>query len=178
MGHRIVADIMSVTASDFRRALGQFATGITVVLARDAEGRALGLTANAFCSVSLDPPQVLVCVGRRSEAHLGFAAGRFGVSVLAADQEDVSRRFAAGGPAKFEGFTLDEGPHGCLLVPGAVARLECAVVAAHEAGDHVIYVGAVLAAQARPGAPLVYHASGYARLAAPEQGGSGGRDRV
>ena len=169
---------MSVTASDFRHALGQFATGVTVVLARDGEGRPLGLTANAFCSVSLEPPQVLVCVGRRSEAHLGFAAGRFGVSVLAAEQEEVSRRFAAGGAAKFEDFALDEGPHGCLLVPGALARLECAVVAAHEAGDHVIYVGEVLTAQARPGAPLVYHASRYARLVAPVEGGSGERDRV
>lgn len=169
---------MSATASEFRHALGQFATGVTVVLTRDAGGRPLGLTANAFCSVSLEPPQVLVCVGRRSEAHPGFASGRFGVSVLAADQEDVSRRFAAGGPAKFEAFALDEGPHGCLLVPGAVARLECAVVAAHAAGDHVIYLGEVLAAQARPGAPLVYHASRYARLAGPEVGGSGERDRV
>lgn len=169
---------MSATASDFRLALGQFATGITVVLTRDAAGRPLGLTANAFCSVSLEPPQVLVCVGRRSEAHAGFAMGRFGVSVLAADQEDVSRRFAAGGPTKFEGFALDEGRHGCLLVPGALARLECAVVVAHEAGDHTIYVGEVLAAEARPGAPLVYHASHYARLAGPEAGGSGERDRV
>lgn len=169
---------MSVTPSDFRHALGQFATGVTVVLARDGSGRPVGLTANAFCSVSLEPPQVLVCVGRRSEAHVGFATGRFGVSVLAADQEQVSRRFAAGGPAKFDGFALDEGRHGCLLVPGAIARLECAVVVAHEAGDHTIYVGEVLAAESRPGDPLVYHASRYARLAGPETGGSGERDRV
>jgi flavin reductase (DIM6/NTAB) family NADH-FMN oxidoreductase RutF len=170
---------MSVDAAAFRRALGQFATGVTVVLTRAADGRRLGLTANAFCSVSLEPPMVLVCVGRRSEAHAGFVeSGRFGVSVLAEGQEDVSRRFAARGPERFEGFELEEGPHGSPLVPGALARLECRVTAAHEAGDHVIYVGEVLAADSAPGAPLVYHASGYVRLASGEEGGGAPRDRV
>ena len=122
---------------------------------------------NAFTSVSLDPPLVLVCIDVRSDAHdpLG-QSGIFGVSVLSETQEDVSRRFAWRGPEKFDGFVLEHGATGALLVPGAVAHLECAVVGAHRGGDHTIYVGEVRAIRAAGGRPLVYHCGGYRRLAA------------
>lgn len=161
---------MPVDPADFRRALGQFAAGVTVVTTRDGQGRSLGLTVTAFCSVSLDPPLVLVCVDHRSEAHVGFRqAGLFGISILAEGQEEVSRRFAGGGPAKFGGLKLATGTSGVPLIPGALAHLECRVSATHHAGDHTIYVGEVIAVDVRPGRPLLYHDRDYRRLAEGEE---------
>lgn len=146
-------------------AMGQFASGVTIVTTRDAQGRPLGLTVSSFCSVSLEPPLVLVCVDKRSEAHDGFEASQtFGVSVLAEGQEEWSRRFAEGGAGKFAGADLSPGLHGVALVPGALAHVECRVVSSHDAGDHTIYVGRVVALRVVPGRPLVYHASGYHRV--------------
>jgi len=162
---------MPVDDASFRLALSQFATGVTVVLTRDAAGAAVGLTVNAFSSVSLDPPLVLICIDVRSDAHDPLAQSAiFGVSVLSETQEDISRRFAWRGPEKFEGFVLEHGETGALLVPGAVAHLECGVVGAHRGGDHTIYVGEVRALRVAPGLPLVYHRGAYRRLAA-EGGG-------
>jgi len=156
---------MPVDPAAFRRALGQFAAGVTIVTTRDGQGRSLGLTVTAFCSVSLEPPLVLVCVDHRSEAHVGFRhAGRFGISVLAEGQEDVSRRFAGGGAAKFAGLKLMDGGTGVPLIPGALAHLECRVAATHQAGDHMIYIGEVVAVDVQPGRPLLYHDRDYRRL--------------
>jgi len=172
-----------IDAAEFRRAMGQFATGVTVVTTRDPQGRPLGLTVNSFCSVSLEPPLVLVCIDHRSETHDGFEASHvFGVSVLAEGQEDVSQRFASGGPAKFAGAALAAGRDGVALVPGALAHLECRIVSAHEAGDHTIYVGEVVRLSVSPGRPLLYHASGYRRVDADgkpaHEPGAAGQDRV
>lgn len=154
-----------VSESDFRHALSQFATGVTIVTTRDRSGRPLGLTVNAFCSVSLTPPLVLVCIDRRSEANAGFQeTGVFNVSVLAEDQQEISRRFAARGAAKFAGPSLPAGENGVPVVEGAVAVIECRVTAAHSAGDHTIYVGEVTRLLSRPGRPLLYHSSAYQRI--------------
>jgi flavin reductase (DIM6/NTAB) family NADH-FMN oxidoreductase RutF len=159
---------MAIDPSDFRHALAQFASGVTAVTTRDGSGRPLGLTVTAFSSVSLEPPLVLVCVDEGSETHAGFRdSGLFGVSVLREDQEEVSRRFAWSGPAKFETTELVAGSTGVPLVAGALAHLECRVVAAHAVGDHTIYVGEIVALSARAGRPLVYHQGRYRRL---EQG--------
>jgi len=153
----------------FRRALGQFATGISVVTTRDLEGRAQGLTVNSFCSVSLEPPLVLICIDHRSETNAGLAhSGLFNVSVLAETQEDLSRRFAGGGPTKFHGIELPAGANGLPVIPGALATLECRIVASHAAGDHTVYIGRVESLSVSPGRPLVYHGSTYRRLA-PEE---------
>jgi len=153
---------VSVDPAEFRRALGQFASGVTVVTTLDASGSPLGLTVSSFCSVSLEPPLVLVCIDNRSETHDGFEASRvFGVSVLAEGQEDWSRRFAAGGALKFSDVPLQQGEHLVPLVPGALAHLECRVQAKLPGGDHTIYVGEVLRLHAVPGRPLLYHASAY-----------------
>ena len=157
---------MAIDQRYFRRALGQFATGITVVTTRGHDARPLGLTVNAFCSVSLEPPLVLICLDRRSEVNAGLVeAGRFNVSVLAESQEEMSRRFAAGGPLKFEGIQMPAGSNGLPLVAGSLADLECRLVVVHEAGDHTLYIGEVERLDCRPGRPLVYHGSAYRRLA-------------
>jgi flavin reductase ActVB len=162
---------MSVSPSDFRRAMGQFATGITVVTTLDATGRPLGLTVNAFSSVSLDPVLVLVCIDNRSETHDGFEASQhFGVSVLAEGQQDWSHRFAFGGSEKFTAAPLLTGSTGVPLVPGALAHVECRVHSRHPAGDHTIYVGEVVSLDVSPGRPLLYHASAYRSLDGEAEG--------
>jgi flavin reductase (DIM6/NTAB) family NADH-FMN oxidoreductase RutF len=155
-----------VDADSFRAALSQFASGITVVTTRDAAGRPLGLTVSAFCSVSLEPPLILVSVDGRSETHAGFqASGVFAASVLAEGQDAVSRLFARAGPAKFAKLAMVTGERGLLLVPDALAHIECEVRASHPAGDHVLYVGEIVSLAVRSGRPLVYHRGGYRRLA-------------
>ena len=157
---------MPVDASSFRQALAQFASGVTVVTTRDAAGDPMGLTVSAFCSVSLSPPLVLVSVDVGSEAHAGFRdSGVFAVSILAEGQDDVSRLFARPGLSKFRELSLTPGQGGLPMVPGALAHIECAVRAAHPAGDHILYVGEIVALAVRPGRPLLYNRGGYRRLA-------------
>lgn len=159
---------MPIEAAEFKRALGQFASGVTVVTTRDAAHAPLGLTVSAFCSLSLAPPLVLVSIEQRSEALRGFdQSGLFAVSVLAEGQEAVSHRFAFSAEKFGEG--LEQGQHGLPLVQGALAHLECRVVGRHVGGDHVIFVGEVMRLAVHPGQPLLYHAGRYARLLAQEE---------
>lgn len=170
---------MSVDSASFRRALGQFATGVTVVTTRDTASHPLGLTVSAFSSVSLHPPLVLVCVDHRSEANVGMReSGLFAVNVLGERQEDVSRRFAAPGRAKVEGFAFVEGKLGLPLVPGAIAHLECHVSSFHDEGDHAVWVGEVRSLATHPGRPLLYHAGSYRALDRGRRSGKLGGDRV
>jgi flavin reductase (DIM6/NTAB) family NADH-FMN oxidoreductase RutF len=170
---------VSVDAASFRRALGQFASGVTVVTTRDGAGRPLGLTVSAFCSVSLDPPLVLVCIDHRSDANRGLReSGRFAVSVLGEQQEDVSRRFAAAGKGKLEGFSFLDGPLGLPLVPGALTHLACRIRSFHDEGDHTVWVGEVERATTHAGAPLLHQAGRYRRLAPEREAGKRGGDRL
>ena len=150
----------------FRDLLGRFATGVTVLTARAADGRAFGMTANAVASVSLDPPLVLVCVDRTRDMHdVLRAAPRFALSVLAADQEAISRRFAEDTADRFAGTTVLEGPHGLPLVAGAVAHILCAMRDTVAAGDHTVFVGLVTGGTAFDRRPLVYFRAGYGGFA-------------
>ena len=155
-----------VDAAGFRQALSQFASGVTVVTTRDASGEALGLTVSSFCSVSLDPPLVLVSVDVGSQTNAGFRdSGVFGVSILAEGQDAVSRLFARPGRTKFLEVPMQVGTRGVWLVPDALVHIECEVRASHPAGDHILYVGEIVALAVRPGRPLVYQRGGYRRLA-------------
>ena len=170
---------MSVDASSFRRTMGRFASGVTVVTTRDASGQTLALTVSAFCAVSLEPPLVLVCIDHRSEANRGLReSGLFAVSVLADHQEDVSRRFAAPGAEKLAGFSFLDSRLGLPLVPGALAHVECRVRSFHDEGDHAVWVGEVRDAAAHPGSPLVHHGGYYRRLVPDEVAGKAGADRL
>jgi flavin reductase (DIM6/NTAB) family NADH-FMN oxidoreductase RutF len=161
---------MAIDPTSFRQALGQFASGVTVVTSRVPGAPPVGLTVSAFCSVSLDPPLVLVSIDSRSETHAAFrASGAFAVSILAEGQAEVSRLFARPGPDKFTAVPLEAGANGAPLVAGALAHLECAVRSAHEEGDHVVYVGEIRRLAVHPGRPLVYHRGTYRRLGEDEE---------
>src|SRR5512141_3498878 len=146
-------------ASEFRRILGHWGTGVAVVATRRPDGRPWGLTANAFASVSLVPPLVLVCVDLTSDTHAGLrAAGFFAVSVLAAGQERLARRFADGLIVdKFEGVAWRPDTTGAPILEEVTAWVDCRVQAEHPAGDHSIFVGEVVAGGADGSAPLLYY---------------------
>jgi len=145
--------------------VGRFPTGVIVASVRSPDGPRL-MTANSFTSVSLEPPLVLICVELTARFHQAvLTAGEWGVSVLAADQEEVSRAYAR--RSVLDGIPTAAhrlGPHtGAPLLDGAVAQLECRTVAEHPGGDHTIVVGAVLdAVVSRTGiGPLLYHQGRY-----------------
>ncbi|WP_290869341.1 flavin reductase family protein [Aquabacterium sp.] len=147
------------TSEEFRATLGQFTTGVTIVTARDADGRLLGLTANSFNSVSLNPPLVLWSLARHSSSMQGLrSATHYAINVLSADQRGLAERFASKCADRFEGVAWQPGLSGAPVIDGAIAVFECAHHAQHEAGDHLIFVGQVTHCRRRIGAaPLVYH---------------------
>ncbi len=152
----------------FKSVLRQWASGVTIVTTRSGE-RVFGMTASAFSSVSLEPPLVLVCIEKKAHTLPWIAeSGVFAVNVLADDQHELSNRFATEGneSVRFEGLACRGGPTGAPWLPGTVAVLDCRVAAAHDAGDHWIYVGAVEAAELAAGrAPLLYYDAHYRSLA-------------
>jgi flavin reductase (DIM6/NTAB) family NADH-FMN oxidoreductase RutF len=165
-----VPDSTGVDPVRFREVVGRFPTGVTVVSAH-AGGRHHGMTANSFTSVSLDPVLVLVCVERDARLHdLVLAAGEWGVSVLAADQEGVSRLFAERGRSSADALRSVRHRYGeltgAVLLDGALATFECRTVAVHGGGDHIVLLGEVLGmGLPRPEAgPLVYYRGGYRGL--------------
>ena len=150
----------------FRDVLGRFATGVTVLTTRDADGRDRGMTVSAFASLSLDPPLVLACIGHDATiAGSVAAAEHFGVSVLAERQEPLSHRFADPGADRFDGVPFSRGTSGVALLDGAIAHLECRIVARHEGGYHTIVVGEVLEATVRDEQPLVHYRGDYGSFA-------------
>ena len=163
------AAAQTFTGKEFRQALGSFATGVTVVTTR-GEDHAYGMTANAFSSVSLDPPLVLVCVIAQSEGReLLERNGVFAVNILAADQEPLSNYFASRDrPRGREAFK--QVPHrtevtGAPVIEGALSYLDCRLHDTYEAGDHLIFIGEVVALGVNPDAkPLLFAGGGYAFL--------------
>jgi flavin reductase (DIM6/NTAB) family NADH-FMN oxidoreductase RutF len=154
---------------NFRDAVGAFATGINVITTRNEEN-GYGLTANAFSSVSLDPPLVLICVGTTSQGcQVIEEIGAFAVNVLSAEQEPLSRYFASKdrprGRDAFRDVPHSEAITGCPLLDGAVAQLDCRLHASHEAGDHKIFIGEVVALNVDSEVdPLIFHGGQYAAL--------------
>ena len=140
-----------------RAVLARFACGVTVTTTRSANGRPIGITASSFTSLSLDPPLVLVCVARsaRSFVHLSECES-FGISILAAHQADVARRYATAGALKFADQDYFNGAaSGVPLIRDAISHLECTRHQSIPGGDHAILVGQVIHSATRPGEPLV-----------------------
>ena len=151
------------SADDFRAALGMFATGVTIVTARDATGQRVGLTANSFNSVSLAPPLVLWSLARSAGSMPAFERGsHYAINILAAEQHVLAERFASKAADRFAGVTFREGASGAPILEGAAAVFECFNRSQYEEGDHVIFVGEVERCEHRPGAqPLIFHGGRY-----------------
>jgi flavin reductase (DIM6/NTAB) family NADH-FMN oxidoreductase RutF len=157
---------MTIDADSFRSVLGRFASGITVLTTVDGDGRDVGMTVSAFSSVSLEPPLVQACVDRTASMFDALqTATHFAVSILASDQEALSRRFADDDSThRFDGIGYSRGDNGAVLIEDALAHLECRVFARYDAGDHMIFLGEVERVSARDARPLLYYRGGYAQL--------------
>jgi 3-hydroxy-9,10-secoandrosta-1,3,5(10)-triene-9,17-dione monooxygenase reductase component len=146
----------------FRHALGAFATGVTIVTTRGEDGGDVGLTANSFSSVSLNPPMVLWSLAKTSSSIDAFRqAGHFAVHILAADQDALSGRFASKGIDKFAGLDIGRGHDDIPMLHDCTARFECRTTYQYEGGDHVIFVGEVLDFTHSERSPLIFHGGRY-----------------
>ena len=149
----------------FRQLLGRFATGVTVLTTRTEGGEPIGMTASSIASVSLAPPLVLVSVDRRHDMHMALeAASHFVLNVLAADQEALSRRFAADEPNRFGGVGFRPNKQGIAVLDGALAHIECEKHTAIPTGDHTVFFGLVVGGSVTDRRPLLYYRGGYAGL--------------
>jgi flavin reductase (DIM6/NTAB) family NADH-FMN oxidoreductase RutF len=156
---------VAIDPDTFRAALGRFASGVTVVTTRDDADRDHGMTVSAFCSLSLDPPLVLACIGHDASMHSAIlGADRLGVSMLAVGQEQLARRFADQRSDRFDGVGYSRGRSGVALIDDALAHLECTIVDRRDAGDHTIVIGQVESAVCHQGRPLIYYRGGYTQL--------------
>jgi flavin reductase (DIM6/NTAB) family NADH-FMN oxidoreductase RutF len=160
---------MNLTASEFRKAMGRFATGVTIVTV-NLDGEVHGMTANAFASVSLDPMLVLVCVDHttRTHAHL-HAKKRFGINVLCEDQRAISEYYAR--PERDHehaeeeaGARFEHTRHGTPMLQGSLAYLECRLHSAQDAGDHTIFIAEVEDVIVREGEPLLFFRGKYRKV--------------
>jgi flavin reductase (DIM6/NTAB) family NADH-FMN oxidoreductase RutF len=152
-------------SQELRRVMGHFATGVTVVTTKDGEDAPFGLTANAFASLSLNPPLVLVCVDKAAQCYSCFEDSKiFAINVLGEGQEEISRRFATKGAQKFNGIPWHKSESGLALLDGAIGHIECKVVYSYDGGDHTIYVGEVLRAKTTGERPLIFFRGKYHRL--------------
>ena len=155
----------SFDARAFRRALGNFATGVTVVTAATASGRKVGVTANSFNSVSLDPPLILWSIDKRSNSHGVFEeASHFAVNVLAADQIDLSNNFARPKDDRFAEIEFEPGEGGAPVFADCSARFHCEKFQQVDGGDHWIMIGKVVAFDDFGRSPLLYHQGAYSMV--------------
>lgn len=157
---------MPIDEANFKLAMSQFASGVTVVTT-EHDGKSYGLTVASFASLSLHPPLVLVCIEKGVKAHDAIAGSeKFGVSILSAGQADVSARFASRTDDKFAGLDITRGEFGVPLIRGAVCTIECHLRDQLPGGDHSIFVGEVRDVHIEDAAPLLYFRSGYRQLGA------------
>jgi len=158
--------IMAVSSDEFRNALSRFASGVTVVTTKDKQGNFFGITVSAFCSVSLNPPLVLICIDKKTGSHSAFSeAGAFVVNFLREDQQEISQHFASASPDKFAGINYRLGKYGLPILSHALAVLECRLLYSYEGGDHTIFVGEVESTKVSEGNPLIYFQGKYRQIA-------------
>jgi flavin reductase (DIM6/NTAB) family NADH-FMN oxidoreductase RutF len=145
--------------------MGHFATGVTVITTKDQQGIPNGLTANAFLSLSLDPPLVLISVDKSAQCYPCFEGmNGFTVNFLSEEQEEISRRFATKGIDKFAGLEWHEGRNGAAILNGVLGYVECKIRECHDGGDHTIVVGEIVGANASGERPLLFFKGKYQRL--------------
>lgn len=153
-------------SAEFRRILGHWASGVGIVTTLTPDGRACGLTASSFASLSLDPFLVLVCVEKNADTHDCIrSSGAFAVNILGHEDERIARRFAAWEvDRKFDGLAYRSETTGCPVLEAALGWVDCRLHAEYEGGDHTIFVGEVVAGNAVEGSPLLYYRGGYGRF--------------
>jgi flavin reductase (DIM6/NTAB) family NADH-FMN oxidoreductase RutF len=153
---------MPIEKNELRRIMGHFATGVTVITTIAKDGTPFGLTANAFMSVSLEPPLLLISVDKKAESYPHFEQSRvFTINILSDGQEGLSRRFAVSGGDKFEGIAYHRGANNVPILEETLAHIECRLYAAYDGGDHTLYLGEILEAETREGRPLLFYRGGY-----------------
>jgi flavin reductase (DIM6/NTAB) family NADH-FMN oxidoreductase RutF len=154
-----------IDPAEFRQLLGRFATGVTVITMHLPDGSPGGMTANSLASVSLEPPLVSVCIDHAAQLSPPLLASPgFVINILAADQESLSRRFAAQHRDRFDGVGYHTSPGGQPVLSGVLAWIECAPHATAAGGDHTIVIGRVVGGGTTEGSPLVYFRGGYTGL--------------
>jgi len=162
----------AMSERQFRAAMAQFATGVTIITARVQRAGFVGFTANSFNSVSLDPPLIIWSLSRRSRSLVVFeGAERYAVNVLAHDQIKLARRFSRPHADRFAGVSYRLAAADAPLIEGCVAWLECRHHALHPAGDHMLFIGEVTACAYEHVAPLVWHGGRY-RISHPHPDGA------
>jgi flavin reductase (DIM6/NTAB) family NADH-FMN oxidoreductase RutF len=159
-----------VDPATFREVLGSFPSGVTIVTTTDLAGTPVGLTATAVASVSIEPPQLLVCLASGTYTLQSIRhTGRFVVNILASDQVDLSTRFASRGGDKFANLVWAPGSNTrAPILTGCLATAECEVDQVVPSGDHTVVIGRIVEGHARPGSPLLYHARRYASWPEPD----------
>jgi len=156
---------MSISKEEFRAALSHFASGVTVVTTKDGSGKLYGITVSAFCSVSLTPPLVLICIEKNTGSHHAFEQSRvFVVNILRENQQRISDHFASPLEDKFSGISYRSGIEDLPVLEDALANLECRLRYSHEGGDHTIFVGEVEKATVNGIQPLLYFHGDYRKL--------------
>ena len=156
---------MPIDDAEIKRAMSHFASGVTVVTT-EHQGKPYGMTVASFASVSLQPPLVLVCIEKSVKSHDAIRdAKKFGVSILSANQSEISNLFASKSQEKFTGLTTLRGKLGIPLIAGSLCAIECSLHAQFDGGDHSIFVGEVRDMTIADGAPLLYYRSAYHRIA-------------
>ena len=156
---------MPIDSQELRRVMGHFATGVAVITTKDKDGVLQGLTANAFMSLSLNPPLVLISVDKGAQCYACFEPPNcFTVNFLAEGQEEISKRFATKGIDKFSGLKWRPGRNGAAIIDGVIGAVECRITQCHDGGDHTIVVGEILNVSAAGDRPLLFFKGKYQKL--------------
>lgn len=156
---------MPITKEEFRHALGKFASGVTVVTTKAADGHLHGLTVSAFCSVSLNPPRILVCIQKTTGSYHAFQESKaFVVNILTESQIHISNHFASHLDDKFTGLDYQTGIESIPILNDCLVNLECRLVDSYEGGDHTIFVGEIEKAHIKDGNPLAYFHGNYCQI--------------
>jgi flavin reductase (DIM6/NTAB) family NADH-FMN oxidoreductase RutF len=156
---------LSVNPDEFRAVLGRFPSGVTIVTTKGTDGSDQGMTVSAFCSVSLEPPLILVCIEQSASAFQALTtAPGFIVNILSAEQEQLARRFAIIDIDRFEGCGFTRSSSGYAILDDVLGVLECKRFTQYDGGDHTIILGEVETTRVGSGTPLLYYRGGYAQL--------------